>query len=79
MTSNPQQPGSPQPPNSQMFPNPPNRRSPADIAQAVADWIRVGLMIIASLICAACGLGVAYICLRALIWAIKLGQGALGI
>jgi hypothetical protein len=73
MTSNCQQ------PNNQMFPNPPNRRSPADIAQAVADRVRAGLKILAWMVVASAGLAAAWVCMQGLIWALRLAQHALGL
>jgi hypothetical protein len=76
MTSNSHQPNIPS-----MFPTPlqSRARTPADIARAVADWTRAGLKVTAWFVLATFGLGTAYLCLRGLIWALKLGQSALGI
>ena len=63
----------------QMFPQPPQRKSPVQFASVIADHIRAGLIVTAWIVLAALGIGVAYICICSLIWAIKQAQTALGI
>ena len=71
----------PQPQGTPLFPTqpaPPRGRTPADWAAAMADVIRAGLKITAWLVLAAAGAAAAYVCLRALVWAVRMALTALG-
>ena len=58
---------------------PSQRPSPQRIAAAIADYVRAALTVTAWLVLGAAGLGAAYVAIKAVIWAVKLAQQALGI
>ena len=65
-------------PNQQpLFPQPPQKRSVLQWASAFADFVRAALTIVAWLTIGSIGLGVAYICIRAVLYAVKLAEVAL--
>lgn len=73
MTNNPSQSGAPDLPNNQ----PP--RGPLQVLAAkVGEIVRCGLVITFWFLVSAAGVAVAYVCLRCLIWAVRLIQSALG-
>ena len=65
-------------PNQQpLFPQPPQKRSVLQWASAFSDLIKAALTIIAWMTIGAAGLGAAYICIRAVLYAVKLAEVAL--
>ena len=55
------------------------RTPPQHVAMVIGDHVKAGLIIIGWFILAAFGLGVAYICIRGIVWAAKLFQQSLGV
>lgn len=73
MTSNPNQPNLP------LCVTPPASPSPIQMwATRIGEVVRSGLMILFWLLVAAAGLAAGYICLRAILWGVRLIQFALG-
>ena len=67
--------------NQNSLPVPPqqNPSGPRRAASVVGDYVRAGMTITAWIILAAFTAGAAYVCLRAVLWAVKLIQNALGV
>ena len=55
------------------------RTQPQNIAMVIGDYVKASLIIIGWFILAAFGLGVAYVCIRGIVWAAKMFQQSLGV